>query len=70
MILALVSSGRSDLRELGADEGGKALVAGRGDLLDRAASRPRRAAFSKAVPRTVITFLASDDLTVAMALPA
>ena len=31
---------------------------------------PSRAAFSKAVPRTVMTFLASFDLTVAMALPA
>ena len=31
---------------------------------------PSRAAFSNAVPRTVITFLASFDLTVAMALPA
>ncbi len=34
------------------------------------AEPPSRAAFSKAVPRTVITFFASDDLTVAIALPA
>ncbi len=53
-----------------ADEAAGAGVAAGVDLLDRRRSRPRGAAFSKAVVRTVMTFLASFDLTVAMALPA
>ena len=58
------------LREFGADEAGLARSAARIDRLDRAADRRSAAAFSKAVPRTVMTFFASFDFTVAMALPA
>ena len=69
MTLALVSSGRSDL--LSSAETND-------DLPDEAPAStastvplpPDAATFSNAVPRTVMTFLASFDLTVAMALPA
>ena len=59
------------LGELGADEGRRGPCRrSPATGLDRRRSRLPRAAFSKAVPRTVITFLASDDFTVAIALPA
>ena len=57
------------LRQLLADEGREARI-GRAPRPSRSApSRPRRAAWKAAV-RTVMTFLASVDCTVAMALPA
>ena len=70
MTLALVSSGRS-LSDASAET--KLLLPGIAagvDLSRPLPLPPSRAAFSNAVVRTVMTFLASFDLTVAMALPA
>ena len=69
MILAAVSSGRADLvssapTKLDVPALPAPLTA------STEALPPLVAALAKAVPRTVITFLASDDFTVAMALPA
>ena len=58
------------LGELGADEARQARCR-RGRRPSRSPPEPPSvAAFSKAVPRTVMTFLASFDWTVAIALPA
>jgi hypothetical protein len=68
MILAEVSSGRSDAA-ISAPTKLDSPARRRSRRLDRA--RPAVvAALAKAVPRTVRTFLASDDCTVAIALPA
>ncbi|MOA55599.1 hypothetical protein D3C78_1794190 [compost metagenome] len=69
MIFAAVSSGRSDLaissptkREMPAS-----LTVAMASML---AEPPVAATASKPVPRTLITFTAAEDCTVAMALPA
>ena len=69
MTLALVSSGRS-LSDASSET--KLLVPGSppASTFSTAAEPPSRAAFSNAVVRTVMTFFASFDLTVAIALPA
>ncbi|MDT4888972.1 hypothetical protein FQZ97_1256120 [compost metagenome] len=68
-ILAAVSSGRSDLAS---DSKTKAEVPASVTVptASMAAEPPSAAAASKPVPRTVITFTAAEDCTVAMALPA
>ncbi len=58
------------LAEFGPDEGGKARIGAPPETASMVPLPPSRAAFSKAVVRTVITFLASEDFTVAIALPA
>ena len=68
MIFAEVSSGRSRLRQLLADERREPGSAG-GDRLSTGAEPPSPAAWKAAV-RTVMTFLASVDFTVWIALPA
>ena len=69
MILALVSSGRSD-----AATSAETKRADPASLAPETASTlsdpPSLAAFSKAVPRTVMTSLVSLVFTCAMALPA
>ena len=69
MILAEVSSGRSDLLIFWpmkvAPPASPAY-----DTASISPVPPSRATFSKLVPRTVMTSLASLDLTVAIALPA
>ena len=69
MILAAVSSGRADLvssapSKLESPESACATA------FSMVALPPVVAALAKAVPRTVMTFLASLERTVAMALPA
>ena len=67
-MLALVSSGRSLCAYFLTDE-----VDSRNRLHHRPARSHRaalRRSFSNAVPRTVMTFLSSEDRTVAIALPA
>ena len=66
---ALVSSGRSDLRDLLPGDPRQAGVGRRRDV-STAALPPLPATASKAVARTVITLIASFDCTVAKALPA
>jgi hypothetical protein len=69
MILAAVSSGRSDLatsRPTKADLPASATAA----TVSTAAEPPVAAAASKPVARTVMTLTLSVDCTVAMALPA
>ena len=58
------------LRRFEADEAADPASPAGIDLLDGSTAALRRAAFSNVVPRTVITFFASFDRTVAMALPA
>ena len=70
MIFALVSSGRSDLAISDPAKVEVPGVACAGDRLDGGGAATVRSALANAVPRTVSTFFASDDLTVAMALPA
>ena len=69
MIFALVSSGRSDLASSALVNVDRPLSPSpeTGSTL---AEPPSAAAFSNPVVRTVMTFLASFDCTVAIALPA
>ena len=69
MILAEVSSGRSDFDSSSPTKAGEAGIGRRRDRLDRRPSRRSPAAWKAAV-RTVMTFLASVDCTVWTALPA
>ena len=69
MILADVSSGRSCLAisaEMNVDVPASPLP----ETASILAEPPVSSALAKAVPRTVMTFLASDDWTIAIALPA
>ena len=69
MIFAPVSSGRAETvssAPLKLESPASPLP----DAASTAAEPPVAAALGKAVPRTVITFFASADFTVAMALPA
>ena len=69
MILALVSSGRSDLAN-SAETNFDLPESPDPSTASTVPEPPSREAFSNAVPRTVMTSLASFDLTVAIALPA
>ena len=69
MILALVSSGRSDLASSLPTKLLDTRVGGAGHSLD-VPEPPSLAALSNAVPRTVMTSLGSLLSTVAIALPA
>jgi hypothetical protein len=69
MILALVSSGRS-LLAISAPRKVERPASAAPPTLSIAAEPPSVAALSNAVPRTVMTSFASDDSTVAIALPA
>ena len=69
MILAEVSSGRSDFDSASPTKFESAGIGGGRDLLDRWPRRLRAAAL-KAVVRTVMIFLAAVACTVWMALPA
>jgi len=67
-ILAAVSSGRADFDQLLADKG--RLACARTAPIDSTEAEPPSPAALKAVARTVMTFLPSEDLTVSRALPA
>ena len=69
MILADVSSGRSCLA-ISADTKLEMPASPLPETASIFAEPPEASAFAKAVPRTVMIFLASDDCTVAIALPA
>ena len=67
-ILAAVSSGRSDLEsssEMNSDLNGPDAAP-----ISSISAEPPSPTFSKVVGRTVMTFLASEDFTVIIALPA
>ena len=68
-ILAAASSGRSDLTSFLDDEAGLGRARAGAAMVSTVAEPPSAAAL-KAVGRTVITFLASEDCTVSSALPA
>jgi len=69
MIFALVSSGRSSLA-ISAPTNDERPASPAPDTASTLADPPSGAALAKAVPRTVMTFFASLDWTVAIALPA
>ena len=69
MILALVSSGRS-LSEASIETNEETALSAPPATCSTLAEPAPRVALAKAVPRTVMTFLASVARTVAMALPA